>query len=166
MLKNLGINFSFRIWTSGTFLLPNICAIKIRNKNIYHGLNLTLNMNTSWYLVTGGRICATCFTRMLSSRDNLLFLWVALLALAAGDSFELKIISADFEAGCSPPFEAHLFSTYLKDFKQVHDTRIWEIWCKFNLLVSSDVMHKNPLKVLLGTNEFLNSISISVKIWR
>lgn len=66
---------------------------------------------TSWGFVIGGRICDMWFTRMLSSRDNLLFLGLALLAPA--DAFELKIISA-LEAGCGPPSEAHLFSTYLE----------------------------------------------------
>lgn len=84
-------------------------------------------MNTSWNLAIGGRICVMWFTRMLSSRDNLLFFWIVLLASVAGDSLNSNITSADFEAECSSPCKAHLFSTYLKKLKQVGNSRKMEM---------------------------------------
>lgn len=85
------------------------------------------NMVTQQDLVTGGRTSATWFARMLSSRESFqLFFEIPLLAPQARDSLKSKIISTDFEDACSPPFEAHLFSTYLKNRKQVEYNRKWK----------------------------------------
>jgi len=54
-------------------------------------------------LVIGGRICATWFARMLSSRESLL----------------LFFGMPPFDVECTSSFEAHFFSTYLKQPKQV-----------------------------------------------